>query len=64
MVTANDTNPEDAIETCLKKLDTNEKHNYFVSFRIFYAGPKVDYDFNAAAKQLDTELHDRQCTII
>ena len=60
VVTANDTNPTDAIETCLKKLDTSEKHNYFVSFRIFYAGPKNDtYDFNAAAKQCDAELNDR-----
>lgn len=64
MVTANETVPEEAIENCLKKLDTNEKHNYFVSFRIFYAGPKTEYDFNAAAKQLDSELNDRQCTII
>lgn len=64
MVTANDTTPDDAIENCLKKLDTNDKHNYFVSFHIYYAGPKVDYDFAAAAKQIDTELHDRQCTII
>lgn len=64
MITVNDTNPEDAMETCLKKLDSNEKHNYFVSFRIFYTGPKVNYDFKAAAKLLDSELHDRQCSII
>jgi len=64
VVTANDTTPDEAIENCLKKLDTNEKHNYFVSFRIYYNGPKVEYDFNAAAKLIDTELHDRQCSII
>jgi len=63
VVTANDSNPDEAIENCLKKMDSNEKHNYFVSFRVYYAGPKVEYDFKAAAKQIDTELHDRQCVI-